>query len=85
MADIQKEDLDGIFLNIASTGNQASTCWQTQLSLKDKRITFKIDTRAEATVISEETFKSLGRIKLRRDYVVLPSNPFPVLDSLLAS
>uniref|UniRef100_A0A1X7VW35 Uncharacterized protein n=1 Tax=Amphimedon queenslandica TaxID=400682 RepID=A0A1X7VW35_AMPQE len=34
VADIQK-DLNGIFLNVASTGDQVLTCWQTQLSTKE--------------------------------------------------
>ena len=69
MADIREEDeeadLDGIFLDMFSTGGQESN-WKTQLTLQDKSVDFKIDTGAEATVISENTFRSLKGVKLTK-------------------
>ena len=65
VADIREEDEDpdGIFLDMVSTGGQESN-WKTQLTLQD--INFKIDTGAEATVISENTFRSLKGVKLTK-------------------
>ena len=67
-----EEDLDGIFLDMFSTGGQESN-WKTQLTLQDKSVDFKIDTGAEATdtgaeatIISENTFRSLKGVKLTK-------------------
>ena len=75
MADIREEDeedLDDIFLDMFSTGGQESN-WKTQLTLQDKSVDFKIDTGAEATdtgaeatIISENTFRSLKGVKLTK-------------------
>ena len=59
----EEEDLDGIFLDIVSTGGRESN-WKTQLTLQDKSVDFKRNTGAEATVISENTFISLKGVKL---------------------
>ena len=61
----EEEDLDGIFLDMVSTGGQKSN-WKTQLTLQDKSDDFKIDTGADATIISENTFRSLKGVKLTK-------------------
>ena len=46
------------------TNNTGGVSWKTEVQLEGKGVTFKVDTGAEATAISEGTYKDLGTITL---------------------
>ena len=56
--------MESAFLGSVSTDNETS--WTTTLRVTGKRIQFKLDTGAEVTAISENTYRTLGRIKLQQ-------------------
>ena len=64
MSDMNEQDLDILFFDTLKKND--GTCWKVAIQLEWKRITFKVDTGAEATAISEDTFKNLSRITLTR-------------------
>ena len=61
--------LDTAFVGTVSSKQQLS--WTTTLLVKGKEVTFKIDTGAEVTAISEDTFRQLGGLRLQRPSKVL--------------
>ena len=68
MEELNEEDgeqLDGIFLD-AVGGQEQDVSWKTTLQLQKKTVTFKIDTGAGATVISEETYAFLENTPLQK-------------------
>ena len=61
--ELKKEE--GATVDMVSTRGKKSN-WKTQLTLQDKSVDIKIDMAAEATIISENTFRSLKGIKLTK-------------------
>ena len=55
--------LDTVTHSPTGTGDNR---WMTKILLQGKETTFKIDTGAEVTVISEETFRRLGKLSLKK-------------------
>ena len=55
--------LDTAFVGTVSSKQQLS--WTTTLLVKGKEVTFKIDTGAEVTAISEDTFRQLRGVRLQ--------------------
>ena len=58
-------ELEEAFLGIIE-GDAQQNPWRTKLQLGAKEITFKLDTGAEVTTISEDTYRSLQTIHLRK-------------------
>jgi hypothetical protein len=52
-------------------GRGESPCWMTKLSINGREITFKMDTGAEVTAISEQVFRKLNLGPLTRAHKVL--------------
>ena len=61
--------LETAFVGSVSSKQQSS--WITTLQVRGKGIRFKIDTGAEVTAISEETFRQLGGASLQRPRNIL--------------
>ena len=61
--------LDAAFLGTLGTGKQA--VWTVDVTVKDKLVRFKVDTGAEVTAISEETYRSLGKTPLDKSTRVI--------------
>ena len=59
MSDVSEQNLDGLFLDTL-TARSCGRTWQATIQLEGKQITFKVDTGAEATAISEDTFKGFS-------------------------
>ena len=72
--------LDTAFVGSVSSKQQSS--WTTTLQVRGKKIRFKIDTGAEVTAISEETFRQLGGASLQRPRNVLYGPARHTLDVL---
>ena len=72
--------LDTAFVGTVSSKQQLS--WTTTLLVKGKEVTFKIDTGAEVTAISEDTFRQLGGVRLQRPSKVLYGPARHTLDVL---
>ena len=61
--------LDAAFLGTLGTGKQA--VWTVDVTVKDKHVRFKVDTGAEVTAVSEETYHSLGKTPLDKSTRVI--------------
>ena len=72
--------LDTAFVGSVSSKQQSS--WNTTLQVRETEIRFKIDTGAEVTAISEETFRQLGGASLQRPRNVLYGPARHTLDVL---
>ena len=62
-----KQELDNsdtTFLNTIDTAENSS--WNKTIMVDGKQICFKLDTGAEATVVSEEVLELLGPVQLRK-------------------
>ena len=59
-----EEEEDNNFLGAVTT--QQQTQWLTQFSVNDLPVTFKIDTGAEVSAISEATFNQLCNVTIRK-------------------
>ena len=55
--------LDAAFLGTVTSQQESS--WTISLQLQSREIPFKLDTGAEVTAISEETYKTLGKVRLQ--------------------
>ena len=51
--------------------NGSSSSWRSTVSLNDKAVEFKLDTGAEVTAVSEETYKQVYGKQLQRPMRVL--------------
>ena len=61
----EEEFLDTAYLNTVSEGSNAT--WTTEVLIQTQPVTFKVDTGAEVTAVSEDTWKGLrGTPKLTR-------------------
>ena len=63
LSEFEEQDLDSLFLRTI-INNTGGVSWKTEDQLEGKGVTFKVDTGAEATAISEGTYKDLGTITL---------------------
>ena len=63
-ASASQVSLDCAFLD--TVGDSSTSCWTTQVLLQNKMVTFKLDTGAEVTAVSEATFKSLTEVVLKQ-------------------
>jgi len=61
--------LDSSFLDAMTSASQNS--WNTKVLLEKTNVDFKLDTGAEVTAITEETFKSLSGIRLHKPFKTL--------------
>ena len=69
-------------LDTGSVSSKQQSSWTTTLQVRGKKIRFKIDTGAEVTAISEETFRQLGGASLQRPRNVLYGPARHTLDVL---
>ena len=67
---------------VGSVSSKQQSSWNTTLQVREKEIRFKIDTGAEVTAISEETFRQLGGASLQRPRNVLYGPARHTLDVL---
>ena len=56
--------LDDAFLD--AVGTNTEKCWMASVLLENKTVSFKLDTGAEVTAVSEETFKMLPKTPLKQ-------------------
>ena len=63
-ASASQVSLDCAFLD--TVGDGSTSCWTTQVLLQNQMVTFKLDTGAEVTAVSEATFKSLTEVVLKQ-------------------
>ena len=68
-ASARELNLDSAFLGTLSPEEQSS--WSAEIKIKDQVIPFKLDTGAEVTAISEETYQQLGNIPLEKSTRVI--------------
>ena len=61
---IVQDNPDSAFLDMLSDDNQS--VWTSKVSVNGKEIPFKLDTGAEVTAISKETWKVLGKPALQQ-------------------
>ena len=59
--------LDDAFLD--AVGTNTEKCWMASVLLENKTVSFKLDTGAEVTAVSEETFKMLPKTPLKQPVV----------------
>ena len=62
-ASANQVSMDSAFLD--TVGSREKSVWTATVSVQDKKVIFKLDTGAEVTAISEDTFKKLPRVALR--------------------
>jgi transposase InsO family protein len=62
----QEEDLDTVYLNIIGSGNPTSKSWNTPIKVNKCIISFKLDTGAEVTAMTEQAFNQLKGVTLRK-------------------
>ena len=72
--------LDTAFVGSVSSRQQLP--WTTTLQVKGKEVSFKLDTGAEVTAISEETYLQLGEAKLQKPTKILYGPARQTLDVL---
>ena len=64
------ETTDNTFLGAIETGSSGKQ-WPTTIMLNKTKVTFKLDTGAEATAISAETYQRLGKVSLQEPTKIL--------------
>ena len=52
---------DAVYLSTVDTATLHKSSWCIPITLDNTKVMFKVDTGAEVIVISQETYKSLGR------------------------
>ena len=67
--EVEAEEEGAAFLGTLSSGSSSS--WRSTVSLNDKAVEFKLDTGAEVTAVSEETYKRVYGKRLQRSMRVL--------------
>jgi hypothetical protein len=72
--------LDTAFVGTVSSKQQSS--WTTTLLIEGKEVCFKLDTGAEVTAISEQTYRQLGGVQLLTPTKVLYGPARHTLDVL---
>ena len=65
----QENHLDSAFLDTVT--DQSTISWQAQIELNGKATQFKLDTGAEVTAISPDTYKSLHNVELSKPEKIL--------------
>ena len=65
---MEETHLDSAFL-----GPLGQTSWTVDIAINGVFLTFKVDTGAEVTAISEQAYRALGRIKLENVYDRFPT------------
>jgi len=75
----EETEEDAAFLGMLSSKAQESTTWRSTLSLNNREVQFKLDTGAEVTAVSEETYKQVYGKHLQHPSKVLYG---PVYQSL---
>ena len=68
-AEVEVEEEGAAFLGALSNGSSSS--WRSTVSLSDKAVEFKLDTGAEVTAVSEETYKQVYGKRLQQPIGVL--------------
>ena len=62
--DATHSSTDTTFLDVVQTGN--NTVWTATIQLNQQQITFKLDTGAEVTAVSQRVYESLPNVKLQK-------------------